>query len=522
MEDFDILTTDGNIAFYKSCEVTELFLHRKKDKATFNFFTLVVYEEKPFHNSQEQYLSKKPIRIDDEYTLGLKRFWLSLEDSKKTFHALKNDNKWNSNGNDTSQFPDVRSLPKQYIPAIEGNRLTHILKNNFNSGSYILEFFDEAKTNVSFLLKMEVLGKLNNLSEDLKKYVPIDLSVVRDRIGNFIFQFPITILNSDSKALSTWDGVELYFSWHQLIATPPDCLLQFEATMDKNYMGSTIDEYNKSGKQKVNVGNLDQINKVKIWRKEPSLILSLFSGTYLKGFDIQMGLINPEPRVFELDGKNVEIQITSSDRKGKKKKTSDYTKYIFNNLYDEEKRQLERSLSFKQYKKVNNDIALNDIRSLITKNDGNGVYLWDPYLRANDIFKTLFYSPTAGVNIRAIGSTNSNINKVYEKQGKEPEKIIEEEKLLFENPKNNNHGLKFEYRMQHGMNGWKFHDRFLIFPASELTRAKVYALGTSVNSFGVEHNILQEVSHPQPVVDAFNELWDELNKSECIVWKHPS
>ncbi len=59
--DYNILTTDGNIAFYKSCEVTELFLCRKKDKTIFNLFTLVVFEERPFTKTNEIFLSDKPI-----------------------------------------------------------------------------------------------------------------------------------------------------------------------------------------------------------------------------------------------------------------------------------------------------------------------------------------------------------------------------------------------------------------------------------------------------------------------------
>ena len=43
--DFKTLSASGNIAFYNSCEVTEIFLYRKSDKAIFNFFTLAVFEE---------------------------------------------------------------------------------------------------------------------------------------------------------------------------------------------------------------------------------------------------------------------------------------------------------------------------------------------------------------------------------------------------------------------------------------------------------------------------------------------
>lgn len=516
--DYNILTTDGNIGFYKSCEVTEIFLQRKSDKAIFNFFTLAVFEEKPFDKTNQQFLGER-IKINEDFSIGILRYWFLKSEANSNFLILKSQNKWNYNGKNTSQFPKLKYLPKQYVPSSDGNRLNHVLKNNFHCGSYILEFFDEEKINVAFLLKMELLNKFNELSEKIKKYLPIDLSVVRDRIGNFIFQFPITIIEAGSKALPTWDGVKLNFSWHTTLSKLPDCLLQVESIFDNNYMGSVIEEYNKTSNQTVKIGNLDQINHIKIWRKEPSLILSNFSGTYLREFDFNIGLVNPEPRIFEVEGNLIHIQVTGKD-KNKKTKKQNYAGYISNNLYDAEKRQLEKSLSFKQYKKgVSN--AINDLQKLIMQKDENGVFLWDPFLSSLDILKTLYYSTSGGVNLRAISSINDAVKNVYHFKGKEVEDIIKEYKEVLDNPKNNNLHLNLEFRIQHTNFGWAFHDRFLIFPGSESKRSEVYSLGTSVNSYGQNHHILQLVSYPQLIVDTFNELWDELNKPECLVWKFP-
>ncbi len=89
----------------------------------------------------------------------------------------------------------------------------------------------------------------------------------------------MTIIESHSKALPTWDGVDMNFSWHSsfLNTSIPDCLIQVESTFDKNYMGATITEYNKTNNQQIIIGNLNQINHIKIWRKQPNLILSTFN-----------------------------------------------------------------------------------------------------------------------------------------------------------------------------------------------------------------------------------------------------
>jgi hypothetical protein len=99
-------------------------------------------------------------------------------------------------------------------------------------------------------------------------------------------------------------------------------------------------------------------------------------------------------------------------------------------------------------------------------------------------------------------------------------KMIAERSKL-DNPIHNNYGINLEFRMQHSQYGWTFHDRFLIFPGSKETRPKVYSLGTSVNSLGFSHHILQEISHPQRVIDAFEELWEKLNNEDCLIWKYP-
>lgn len=520
-EDFDILTKKGNIAFYQSCEITEIFLFRKKDKSLFNFFTIAVFEEKTFINKNQRFLTKKLIPVNKEYSLGILQYRLSIEEITAKFDCLKGKNQWSSDDSNILQFPKLKYLSKQFIPAIDNSRFSQVLKNNFHSGSYILEFFDEDKTNVSFLLKSEFVNKFNELCDKIKQNIPINLSLVRDRVGNFVFQFPITLLDIDAKALSTWEGVDLKFTWHHLLSDIPDCLLQVESTFDNNYMGCTIDEYNKASEQQVNIGNLDQINHIKIWKKEPSLILYNYSGTFIREFIFDIGIGSSEPRIFEIDGNTTTVQISSRDKSRSKKRSVKYTTYISNNLYDAEKKQLEKSFAFKQYKGKNPN-ALNDLRKLIKQYDKNGIYLWDPFLRPEDILNTLYFSPTASVPLKAIGAITDTVKAIYERKGETAADIISEYRNQLENPKNNNLHLNLEFRIQHTNFGQAFHDRFLIFPrGDEFNKPKVYSLGTSINSYGQNHHILQEVSHPQPVVDAFNELWEELDNRDCIVWKYP-
>lgn len=532
--DFKLLTTSGNIAFYESCEVTEIFIHRKSDKINFNFYTLVVFEEKPYLGNYPDYLGEMINVPNSDLRIGIKRYWLNMEEIETRFKNLKEQNKWIDKESELQMIPQLKYLPKQYIPATQDNRINHILKNNYHTGSYCIEFFDETKSNFNNLLDIEYLTKFNDICKQINKKIPIDFSVARDRIGNFIFQFPITLLETNSSALASWDGIDMTFSWHHgYIQNPPDCLVQVETTIGQNYIGAIIEKYNKTNTQKIIIGNLDQKCHIKIWRENPSLILSSSYRSYLKKQDlsIEVNIISAKQRIFEVDGNTQKIDIESSDSKSNTNKKISYISYINSNLYDIEKEELKKSLSFKQYKKVHLNDALADILELIKKNDKNGVYLWDPYLRAKDIFRTLYYSKSSNVPLRAIAMTSSKTEKTLDDscnstkpqdKNNTPTTIIREQRKLFENNKNNNHGLNFEFRMQYGQKTEKFHDRFLIFPSGKNEKAKVYSLGTSLNSFGSDYNILQLVSHPQLIVDAFNELWDSLNHSDYLVWKNPS
>jgi hypothetical protein len=80
--------------------------------------------------------------------------------------------------------------------------------------------------------------------------------------------------------------------------------------------------------------------------------------------------------------------------------------------------------------------------------------------------------------------------------------------------------LRLEYRGRTGPDGWAFHDRFLIFPGAP-DGASAWSLGTSVNSLGKAHHILQKVSNPALVAGAFEDLWATLSKPEHLIWKVP-
>lgn len=543
--DFNTLVEAGNIGFFNSCEVTQLFLIDKVDKTVTNFFIIAVLQESGFTGRNQRFLGDR-VPVTKTISLGIQQYHLSIPELKTVFEELHESGRWNYEGDTRLKIKAEKKLPKQYILHTDGNSINKALKNNFDVGCYILEFFDETKTELSFILDYKERKKYEALCERVKHIIPIDLTTLRDRAGNVIFQFPINLVDISSSSLTDKKGVNISFAWHHLVKNIPDCLIEVNSKLDKNYMGAALVDYEKKTTQIVTIGNNDQKTTINLWRRQPNLLLFSFQGAYLNALSTNMGVVFPEPRMFEIDGVIQKVEIASVQRftVGETSKKI-YSRHISSRLYNEEQERLERSLAFKQYGIHNDqrDEALRDLRKLIETYDEAGVYLWDPYLRPEDILQTLYFSKTANVPLLAIGALNDSVAKIYgylppkqyrskfrrildilfEKKAGPKDYIqilLDDFKSKLAIPTSNNLGLKLEFRCQRPGYGWAFHDRFLIFPATEDRPAKAYSLGTSVNSFGKNHHhILQELSHPQRVVDAFEELWKVLDNNNCIVWK---
>ena len=382
-------------------------------------------------------------------------------------------------------------------------------------------------------------------------------------MGNFIFQFPVTILNVKTKVASdSWDSLEFSFNWHHSLENDcPECILEVDSILDKNYIGNAFEEYNKMDSQEVFVGNVDSLTNVKIWRKDPKLLLYSNSCHYIKSIGLGISFDLHKKRYFINNGEDEFVRLNSMTYEPIINK-QEYYQYVENSVSIQEKKILEDMLSFKQYTPEHGKSeGLADLRRLIKENGRYGVYLWDPYLTFEEIINTLFYCPFEGVELRALGAVNKKVRTIYsndsiknkigsisekinlildselsvedssnlissirgdlddieEYSNSDDEHFINEQKNNFLNLNSNFKGLNLEFRVQKGKGA---HDRFLIFPGNSKTyhQPKVYSLGTSLNSFGKNYHILQEVLHPQAVLYEFNKIWDESKGN--IIWKH--
>jgi hypothetical protein len=290
-----------------------------------------------------------------------------------------------------------------------------------------------------------------------------------------------------------------------------------------------------------------------LWDDQNQVIVAATASTgFINTVGWKMRIADPEPRVFTIkkpDGSKQRCRVglsTSTYNEVKAPAPDRGEKWTHRRIYRDEAARLAQSRRFVQYNPASgqqdteHERALGDIRALIIQYGEGGTCLWDPYLSADDILHTLFYCPHHNAVLRALTAGQEYpsgsipkptlaslrrqlmewLQQTFWKPQPKPS-FAERQRTAFKAANSNLRGLRLEYRIRIGSAGWPFHDRFLIFPGEESAGARAWSLGTSVNSLGKRHHILQQVDDGQLVMDAFNSLWDELDQLEHLIWKVP-
>jgi len=553
METFDFLLAN-NIGMYNKCEVIEILGFNTKQKDFFNIYTLVVFENTSHINIEgliteklEKFLFTKGIKW------GIKRKIIDIDSAKSFYNTLMNEDKFITDNKEVL-IGKLKYLDMQYIQPKDSfteQQLNYLIKNNFYNGSYILEFFDESKKDTKFLIDNPDI--LNDFSKRISEILPINIGSTFDRLGNVIFQFPINAFTLNYT--TTTKGNPKRYTGIEIEISPKNNSFKFqnlEIRVFEENDNIITRQNNKTITNNITKISLDDCfgTTIEIIDKNTSLLLYKNKFTIMKEMNLQINLMNSQDRVFELNKVIKKVSVSHNTNNNISKKFENYKKFhqwTTDRKYEQELKYLEQKKSFIQYygKKDEDKKALEDIKFLINTYGEDGVYLWDPYLGAIDIKNTLYFSKSSYVNLKAITglkqgssyvtniirklkwSTSTDIvNKVilldfqyhlniFNSKSQKQQAINEiklelnkdEKKFLF---------LNLEVRGKHGTNGYDFHDRFLIFPQE---KPKVWSLGISVNQLGKAHHILQEVKNAQHILNAFNQLWNELDKRECLVWK---
>ena len=507
---------NGYYGFYTNFYLEVVYLHEKKSNEIHNIFTKLTAFDTELENPKE--IDSKFGKINKEFNYGYKA---SIKPLEWIYQFLKTiPGRHFVDDGTTIVLSNLQKLKRQFVSGIVNKNLNSILKCCY--GNYVFEYFDEKKEKVEFILdNFEYFDRINSILKELY----IDLSEIPERLGNIVVVFPNDLVidtsrNNDTDIDIIWNPkVKENINGIYLLNRDSETLKDFEVfKLQSNKIVFTERRYQQLFK-------LIDIDRN----------LVLLDGHNCKEFlALSMSISQQldEQRIFSDDTPPISI--------GKSPGVSQIGHELFNIDPIVRKFQTklkikknEEELIYKQYG-TSDDKSVGDIRNiamshlikLIQKNGQKGVWIWDPYIRAEDIIELIVKNHKYDSQVRILGS-----NKIYTSSitisGLEAHESNQTRKENWFNINkkqlvnySNNYGLNLEFRCAHSNRFSLFHDRFLIFPSvGYLNEAKVWSLGISINQFGMEHHILQEVGFPDYIVKAFDLYWSQVQKEENLVFK---
>lgn len=559
LDELKRLLQPGIIGFYESFEVTEILGFQKDGTAT-NFFSLLVAEPglPPKGTGEPECLT--PMRIElkgSDYKFGVFRFRVSTQFLVDVVEHFARTGEWKTGPKPLNVGKLAPVAPQFVHPDFnDPHPWNSVLKNNFYEGSHVLELFDTSKDAARFLQRDSRL--LVELSQQVRSIVPMDIDGLSDRLGNIAIQMPVTVISTGVRGSPVGDQ-SVRVAWHEN-ATPRPLRISCEI-----YGDSTVDAFDSKVVGVPPIKVEDSTFRLRtpgggartyVWDDTNQVLLSaspIQTFALMVGISMHATSINdpgePKRQFFvpvkgaathleEVVLKRVDKPYFVGSPPERPREPWRSERSIKLSL-----RQLQERKEFVQYGQFTGrgrKEAIADVHWLLEKHGTFGAWLWDPFLNADDALQTLFFSPHRDSDLRALSN-----GKTFESPGDDEEDDSEqsagdaalspsdvqagsvvdssiawkkEQHRLLEANCGNRVGLTLEFRLRRKGAGWKFHDRFLIFPQED-GRALAWSLGTSVNSLGTSHHILQKVSNGELVQNAFLALWDCLEAERYKVWK---
>lgn len=522
------LAFNNNLGNYKLCKVTQILLF--SEEKSINYFTNIDFSEKhteiPF-----TYLSSKPISITREYKLAICQYTLTLTEFLDLYIEAHKSGEWRYNNQvvavDGFFYSDKKFIPQNdpsgaqydiFVPIEEA-----LYGSNFRGNYYIHELFSDKKT-LSGILSEKEIEKIQ--SEIKKCHLGFNIARLNDRMGNIVCKFNIESLVGKPKALNM-RGIEFEFSLSPLIKKHKLCshiFQEHDKTVYKNiinprYDGSPISVPVNQAKTCISIIDLST---------GLTLFYGVFDYTTYSNYYSQLSppqflAQTPSTRILHHEDHNETIPLKRLEPLGPicsftdLQMASDRTQKYFDDRF------FDRGY-IKVYKNQEHNTALQNIVEIINSNllwDLQEVWIIDPYLSAKDIIDTVLKCSKENIKIKALcayssihgnketkDAFNASDFKLYKKtQSTQLARVL-----------GATTDVQIEYRSVIAQHGTLFHDRYIMLKYS-VNRGRVWSLGASINSIGTNHSIIQIVEAPNKLFSLFEELWNQTNCEECLIYK---
>ena len=528
------LVNEGRIGNFDHLEVVEV-VATPPGAATRNVLSIAILGEGyPQPDIPEKPKLSGRIKIDGfkGWSFGVVQLRRNLSSLDQVLRDFSSTGRWALSG----QFLQVGALrpqPVMFVPpdGSLGVPINRILKNNFWAGSHVFRLADLEKRD--FAPFFDDRRKLQVLSDAISQIVPIAFAGLSDFLGDVVIQVPVLNLVTEITSPRGASHIEVEANWRSQADARP-LAAAARTRWDEVLTGAAMNgNFRKTARLDVN-GHRQPI-EAEIWDTQRDVLIAATAVTStIKRAQLAIHMIELEPRIFlcpdttgEVVAQRVTLTTTTVSGVGELP-TSDAAFWLGRRQDLEEKQLLEGRRQFVQYRpdpgsQSEHIRALDDLRWLIQKHGTDGVDLWDPYLSANDILQTLFWCKHSGATLRAL---TDGRDPPGDKRcdGAPPEDVptqpsfSDRQRATLEESSGNQAGLRLEYKTRRGPKGWAFHDRFLIFP-NEATGPSAWSIGTSINSVGKAHHILQQVSNPALIAGAFKDLWEALDEEQHVIWR---
>lgn len=533
----------GNFTWFEAVEVIAISpAGNAGEPQARNIFSIYVAEpgEVP-PEPASKFVNKKPWRLKrlDGWSFGVARRPVAIPRLLDCIEHYGREGVWMPNGQDSLQVGGLVAAPATFCPSDSRTEvpLNAVLKNNFWSGSYVFELKDDVKSALNDLVQHDDL--FDELADLVTKVLPLNLARVPDRIGDVLVQVPSSALIAEFRR-RPGEPVDLHLAWNPDV---PQRTVVGEYRVEHDGMISSLARFNfPVGPATLEIPPNSGDLRFSVWDTEKQVVLA---ATAVRQAPDGKGAVESswsagieQPRRFQAKGpadtyETHTVPLRESDGG---KRVIGYPRpmvdWVARRELKARMKQLVASKRFLQYgigkaaREVEHRRALEDLRHLIRALDLGAIYIWDPYLSANDILNTLVFCENTGTELR--GLTSSKPSKMGpsddDDDGTDPVVTSHRETWIKDQQDRLNTAftgpahMKLEFRMSWGIEG-SFHDRFLIFPGLGRHRTRAWSLGASINHIGSEHCIVQEVAYPEPVLNAFLGFWNQSSKPEHLVWK---
>ncbi|MCB9309406.1 MAG: hypothetical protein H6567_05030 [Lewinellaceae bacterium] len=507
---------DGYYGFYTNFYLEVVYLHDKRTNEIHNIFTKITAFE--IELEQPKDIDEKFGKLNNDYNYGYMASVKSKEWIDQFLKTVPSRNLFD--GKTSIVIGKLQQLNRQFVSGIVSENLNSILKCCY--GNYVFEYFDAEKEKVNFIL--DNFEYFDNINSNLKVH-KLDLSEIPERLGNILVVFPNGLIVETKR----FNDTDIEIKWHPkvendmngiyLLNRDSETLKDFEIfNFQENQIIFTERKYQQLFKLidiKRNLVLLDGHNCKEFLALSLSISRQLdeqrkfADGTPPISIGKSPGISQIGHIIFNIDPIVRKFQTKLKIRKNEK-----------DLIYQQYGVSADQTIASKR------SSAISHLIKLIEENGQKGVWIWDPYIRAEDIIELIVKNHKYDSHVKILGSkkiytSGNEISGLDEKKNNETRKEnwFNKNKKLLEDY-SDNYGLNLEFRCAHSNSFSLFHDRFLIFPSVGLFNdAKVWSLGISVNQFGIEHHILQEVGFPDYIVKAFEKFWNQFENPENLVFK---